>query len=77
METAAFEVSGPIEWNRLPSTFHGRSISLDFQEEAENSSITVQKIMGSKNTCALEFASILGHIIKCSVGCCFEGDRGF
>jgi len=41
---------------------------LNFQEKAENSSISVPQIMGSKNACALEFASILGrHNIKCSV----------
>jgi len=35
------------------------------QEKAENSSISVQTIMGSKNECALEFAWILGRNIKC------------
>jgi len=40
---------------------------LDLQEKAKNSSISVRKIMGSKNACALELACILGRNIKCSV----------
>jgi len=40
---------------------------LDLQEKAENSSISVLKIMSSKNACAREFACILGRNIKCSV----------
>jgi len=43
------------------------NFSLDLQEKAENSSISVQNIMGHKNVCALEFACILGLNIKSSV----------
>jgi len=37
------------------------NFSLDLQEKAENSSISVLKIMSSKNVCALEFACIFGR----------------
>jgi len=43
------------------------NFSLDLQEKAENSSISVLKMMGSKNVCTLEFACILGRNIKCSI----------
>jgi len=43
------------------------NFSLDLQEEPDNSSVSVLKIMASKNVCALEFACILGRKIKWSV----------
>jgi len=71
METAASQsVVLYVEWKKLPSTLHDWSISfssLDFQETAENSSVLVLNIMGTKNVYALEFACILGRNIKCSV----------
>jgi len=45
----SFAVSGPVEWNKLPSTHHDCSISLStFKKRLKTSSISVLKLWAAK-----------------------------